>query len=215
MEMLNELFGGKKRKKKEREIRGYTPPRELSKLGAVMLMVMGVLMIAYFAVNISVRLIGESTVGTPYTRLENGEAVFDPGAKLSSTLFYTFTDINGVLREGHMSLLGNGEPIGETVEVYYYAFYPEYSMLANRAELTLVHMGCLVLGLMLISTGARKLREKKAEPADEASASAAPLDADIEPLDAEAVPVDAEATDADAVAEDADAAPSDATEGRE
>ena len=153
----------RRKQKAPREVRGYTPPKPLSSFSAAVLVVLGCLMLLYAGSGITMRLFGTEVTAAANTRLEDGEAVPVGDAMLSSTLYYTFRDADGVLREGHTSLLGNHEPIGTFVQIRYLPCAPGWTMLNSRAEYTAVQLGCLLLGVMLIGSGLSRLRQLRSE----------------------------------------------------
>ena len=115
------------------------------------------------------RFLGVEAEAAPNTRLDVSGAVTDAEiASVTSTLYLTFWDSGGTLREGSVSLLGNQERLGETVKIRYFPQHPQWLMLSSQTDQWMLPIGSLLLGILLIKTAAARLRELKCG-AEEAS----------------------------------------------
>ena len=151
----------KKRKpKKQREVRPYKPLRPLSWVGCVLLLLVAAAMLCYGAALLVMRFGGVEVQAVPHTRLgQDGQVTGAEQMAYTSTLYFTFRDAEGVLREGSTSLLGVQGPIGDRVAVRYIPGRPDWVMLSSRTESLMIPLGCLLLGVILAGTGVNRIRQ--------------------------------------------------------
>ena len=148
------------KKKKEREIRPYRPPRPLSWLSCRILIALGAALLAYGVGLLLLHFGGTTVQARTNTRLDeagNVETVAVRG--MTTTVAYTFADGAGEYHSGTGSLFGNQEPVGDTIAVRYFSPFPALNMPAYRTEDELTPFGALLLGAIVIVTAISRLRE--------------------------------------------------------
>lgn len=157
--------------KKERTVRPYAPPRPLSGLSCVLLLLLSAALLAYGAALLLLRFAGTETEAVLFTRLDAQGAVvpFRP-AGITTAVDYTFADAAGRLHAGTASLFGNQTPLGETLPLRYLPALPALHVFSYRTEDILTPLGALLLGVILLLTAANRWRELRRGPAAEEDA---------------------------------------------
>lgn len=145
--------------KKPREVRRYQPPRPLSWLSCLILLLFGALLLYYGASILLMRFAGTETDAALNTRLVDGQVVQVEILGVTTTAEYTYSDGSGTLHGSSTSLIGNKEPLEDTISVRYLPAIPGWSMPSFRAEDTMTPFGALLLGVILLYTAIRRLKD--------------------------------------------------------
>ena len=156
--------------KKPREVRRYKPPRPLSRFSCVILLLFGAVLIFYGGSILVMRYAGTETAAAMNTRLADGAVVEEPVLSVTTTANYTYRDQNGTLHAGSTSLIGNKEPLYDTISIRYLPAAPGWSMPSFRTEDAMTPFGALLLAVILIAVGIgrwKELRGKEKPESDE------------------------------------------------
>ena len=151
-----------KKKKKKREVRPYQPLRPLSWVGCALVFLVAAAFFCYAAAMLLTRFAGVVVEAAANTRLVDGAVVDVPVTGVTTTLQFTFRDEAGKLHGGIASLVGNTQAFGETVTVRYFRLWPELNAMASKTERITIPLGCLLLGVIFVSVGVKRIRELKA-----------------------------------------------------
>ena len=150
------------KRSKKRKIQSYKSPKALSGLSCVLLLLLAAALLCYGTAIAAMRFLGVEAEAAPNTRLVASGAVTEVEiTSVTSTLYLTFRDSEGTLREGSVSLLGNQERLGELVKIRYFPRHPQWLMLSSRTDQWMLPIGSLLMGVLLIRTAAARLRELK------------------------------------------------------
>ena len=147
-----------KDKEKERKPVRYHPPRPLSWLSCVLLLVFAVMLLYYGGSLVLMRFFGTETLAQANTVLdENGQPAQVEVKSYTNMIDYTYQDQNGTWHEHTDSLLGNEEEWDETISVRYFPAIPGWSVLAFRTRELTTPLLCMFLGVILVWTGVSRL----------------------------------------------------------
>ena len=152
--------------KHPREIRRYKPPRPLSWLSCVILLLFGAVLLYYGGAILVMRFAGTETQAAMNTRLVDGQVVAVELRGVTTNAEYTYTDAGGTLHGGSTSLIGNKEPLTDTISIRYLPSHPGWSMASFRTEDSMTPFGALLLGVILIAVGIGRLREIRRDGAE-------------------------------------------------
>lgn len=148
------------KQRKRRVIKSRKPPKALSGLSCILLLALAGALLCYGAEVLMMRTLGVETEAEPNTRLDASGAVKKTDIQaVSSTMHLTFRDRDGILHECSLSLLGNQAQIGETVNIRYFPYHPQWVMLSSRTAHWTVPAGSAFLGFFLVRVCFRRLRE--------------------------------------------------------
>ena len=143
---------------KEKKPARYHPPRPMSWLSCILLLIFAVMLLIYGGSIVLMRFFGTETDALANTRLgENGTVEQVELINRTTMITYTYADQNGKVHEHTESLTGNEEEFGETIPVLYMQAVPSWSMLAFRTRDLTSPLLCLFLCVILIFTGVSRL----------------------------------------------------------
>jgi len=169
-----------RKEKKPQEVRHYKPPRPLSWLSCGILILFGAVLLYYGASILIMRYAGTETEAAMNTRLVDGQVVPVEILGITTTAEYTYRDGDGAMHGSSTSLIGNKEPLGDTILVRYFPPIPGWSMPSFRASDTITAFGALLLGVILLCTAIRRLQEiRSSKEGAEADRDRALTDEDV------------------------------------
>ncbi|MBQ6927817.1 MAG: hypothetical protein IJQ36_05845 [Oscillospiraceae bacterium] len=149
---------GEHREKQKREVQHYHPPRPLSWLSCVLLLIFALMLLYYGGSIVLMRVAGTEVDALANTRIgADGELEHFEVVSRTTMLTYTYRDDKGRLHENTDSLTDNVEEFGETIPVRYFPLIPGWSMLAFRTRDLTTPLLCLFLSVVLLFTGINRL----------------------------------------------------------